>query len=197
MFRSLIVHHVQFWFEPFSSEFLEITFVCIVDTRVIQACNGGSKNGICFVNVHDEVAYAPVKQKRKGNYQSNCYRPHPNGGWQMCRSKNIRDGFVAVVIDDVWRRSGPGILLGQVRLAQRHPYWGWHIRDLQQRQHRWWRQVGLPVAASRFLVACSDPVPRLLHMAFCRCWAWAEVPENQFLRKIGASFEEPFANCFE
>ncbi len=34
-------------------------------------------------------------------------------------------------------------------------------------------------------------------MAFCCCWASIEVLENQFLRKIGASFKEPFSNCFE
>jgi hypothetical protein len=34
-------------------------------------------------------------------------------------------------------------------------------------------------------------------MAFSHCWAWIEVLENQFLRKIGSSVEEPFSNRFE
>ncbi len=71
-------------------------------------------------------------------------------------AKNICVGFVAVVIDDIWCGSGLSVLLGQVGLAQRHPYWGWH---------KWGfataaapvavHLVSLPEAALHFLVMCS------------------------------------------
>jgi hypothetical protein len=65
MFRHLIIHHVQFWFEIFSCEFLKTTFVYVVDTHVVQESNGDSKNGTCFIHVLDKVAYAPVEPNEK------------------------------------------------------------------------------------------------------------------------------------
>ncbi len=65
MFHCLIVHYVKFWFEPFSCEFLKITFVCIVDASVVQAGDWGGQNGAWFMHVHEEVANTSIEQNKR------------------------------------------------------------------------------------------------------------------------------------
>ena len=61
VFRGLVVHYVQFWFEPLLFQFNKIHLICSEYAHVVQTCNGFGEDGVGFVMVQDEKTNAPVE----------------------------------------------------------------------------------------------------------------------------------------
>ena len=65
MFCCLIVHDVELRFETFLFKHGELVFICVKHCDVREVVNGGGKNAVGFVMVHDEMADGSVERHER------------------------------------------------------------------------------------------------------------------------------------
>ncbi len=61
VFSGLIVHNIQFRFESFICQFLEVLFVSVIYTDIIQSGDWCCEYGILFIMIQDEEANAAIE----------------------------------------------------------------------------------------------------------------------------------------
>ncbi len=65
MLGCLVVHEVNFGFEPFCGEAIELHFLCIENADVVKASNRCGQNCICFVMVQYKKTNAAIQQDER------------------------------------------------------------------------------------------------------------------------------------
>ncbi len=60
-FGGLVVHHIDFWFEPLAYQIFEIFCLCLQNSFRIKAHDWGDEYCIGFVMVHHEETYVSVQ----------------------------------------------------------------------------------------------------------------------------------------
>jgi hypothetical protein len=65
VFRSLIVHDVELWLEPFCGEFVEVFFICSKNRYVVKTFYGGGEDEVGLVMVQHEKTDAAIERDER------------------------------------------------------------------------------------------------------------------------------------
>ena len=101
VFRSLIVHYIQFGFETFLFQLLEVRLVRLEYAHVVQTRDGRGEDGIGLVMEQNEETHTAVERhKGKRSREIVIHDPTLFVG-ERPKAEDVGDGVVFVVGDEI------------------------------------------------------------------------------------------------